>query len=157
MTRRLLIGGAAAGATTLALDAAPAVAAPPDAASRHGSPVSPASPGFVTVGHGGFAVHGSPFRFGGTNCYYLHQQSHYMIDAVLGDAARMGLTVVRAWAFADGTGGGYRPLQTEPYTYDEAAFEPLDYAVHRAGRLGLRLVLPLVNRTRPVADPPGAS
>lgn len=142
MSRRLLFGGAAAGATALALNAAPAVAAQPDGAGRPGSP---GSPGFVTVKHGGFAVHGSPFRFGGTNCYYLHQQSHYMIDAVLGDAARMGLTVVRAWAFADGTGGGYRPLQTAPYTYDEAAFEPLDYAVHRAGQLGLRLVLPLVN------------
>lgn len=68
-----------------------------------------------------------------------------MTDAVLGDAARTGPTAVRAWAPADGTGGGYRPLRTEPCTYDEAAVEPLDYAVHRAGRLRLGLVLPLVN------------
>ncbi|MBR7836436.1 cellulase family glycosylhydrolase, partial [Actinospica durhamensis] len=100
---------------------------------------------FVGVAHGRFAVGGKTFRFGGTNCYYLHQQSHYMIDAALDDIAAAGFSVVRAWAFADGSGHGYTALQPEPYVYDDAAFDALDYAIHKAGQLGLRLVLPLVN------------
>ena len=101
--------------------------------------------GFVTARHGSLRLDGNPFRFAGTNCYYLHQQSHYMIDSVLNDAAAMGLSVIRAWAFADGEGHSYRALQTEPGAYDEKAFDSLDYAVHKAGELGIRLVLPLVN------------
>lgn len=101
--------------------------------------------GFVTARHGSLRLAGNPFRFAGTNCYYLHQQSHYMIDSVLNDAAAMGLSVIRAWAFADGEGHSYRALQTEPGAYDEKAFDSLDYAVHKAGELGIRLVLPLVN------------
>jgi mannan endo-1,4-beta-mannosidase len=107
-----------------------------------GAPAAARPSGFVTAGRGGLRAAGKPFRFGGTNCYYLHQQSHYMIDSLLNDAAAMGLPVVRAWAFADGTA---RALQPKPYEYDDAAFDSLDYAVHKAGQLGIRLVLPLVN------------
>lgn len=132
--RRLLLGAAvAAGAVVLTAPQAPAA----PAARRH--------KGFVRTDGDRFVVDGSPFRFGGTNCYYLHQQSHYMIDSVLDDAAAMGLPVIRAWAFADGTEKNARPLQPEPYVYDEEAFDSLDYAVHKAGELGIRLVLPLVN------------
>ena len=73
---------------------------------------------FVTVRGGKFSVDGKPLRFGGTNTYYLHQQSHYMIDSALNDAAAMSLTVVRAWAFADGSGNSYTPLQSAPYVYN---------------------------------------
>ncbi|MFI0899008.1 cellulase family glycosylhydrolase [Streptomyces sp. NPDC020983] len=138
VSRRAVLG-TAAGATVLAAAGATPAAAQSPAVSRK------APRGFVAARDGRFEVAGRPFRFGGTNCYYLHQQSHYMIDAVLGDAAVMGLTVVRAWAFADGSGGSYKPLQSAPHVYDDAAFDSLDYAVHRAGRLGIRLVLPLVN------------
>ena len=68
-----------------------------------------------------------------------------MIDSALNDAAAMSLTVVRAWAFADGSGNGYTPLQPRPYVYDNAAFDSLDYAIYKAGQLGIRLVLALVN------------
>jgi len=68
-----------------------------------------------------------------------------MIDAALDDAAAMSLRVLRAWAFADGVGNGYPPLQPEPYVYDEAAFDSLDYAVYKAGQLGIRLVIGLTN------------
>ncbi|MFE0464092.1 cellulase family glycosylhydrolase [Kitasatospora sp. NPDC058965] len=135
-SRRALLGAAAA-VTLTAAAAAPAAAATPAQQPRRSA--------FVTARDGELRLNGAPFRFGGTNCYYLHQQSHYMIDAVLDDAAAMGLGVVRAWAFADGSGQSYRPLQPSPYRYDEQAFDSLDYAVHKAGQLGLRLVLPLVN------------
>ncbi|WP_392675159.1 cellulase family glycosylhydrolase [Streptomyces sp. LN785] len=139
MGRRTLLGGTAVGLAAFAITPGAASAAP------RVRPGLSAPKGFVTAHGDGFRLNGRPFRFGGTNCYYLHQQSHYMIDSVLGDAAAMGLPVVRAWAFADGSGASFRPLQPKPYTYDEDAFESLDYAVYRAGQLGIRLVLPLVN------------
>jgi len=39
----------------------------------------------------------------------------------------------------------YTPLQSAPYQYHEDAFDSLDYAVAKAGQLGIKLVLPLVN------------
>ena len=143
-TRRSLLGVATA-TVALALATVPALGTPA-AAGTGGSSAAERSrgrKGFVTTRGGELRLDGKPFRFAGTNCYYLHQQSHYMIDAVLNDAAAMGLAVVRAWAFADGTGDS--ALQPKPYSSNETAFDSLDYAVHKAGELGLRLVLPLVN------------
>lgn len=57
---------------------------------------------YVGVSKGQFVLNGRNIRFGGANNYYLHQKSHYAIDALLSDAAAMGLSVIRAWAFADG-------------------------------------------------------
>ena len=145
--RSMLTGAAALTAVTGATVAAPGLAHADTAAAadsaRGGGPARPTS--FVRVRDGAFHLDGAPFRFGGTNCYYLHQQSHYMIDAVLDDAANMSLKVLRAWAFADGVGNGFPPLQPQPYQYDEAAFDSLDYAVYKAGQVGVRLVLALTN------------
>jgi mannan endo-1,4-beta-mannosidase len=142
LSRRTLLTGSLAGAVGLTVaGASPAAGAETPDQAR--SKVLRA--GFVTARGGRLRLAGRTFRFGGTNCYYLQQHSHYMIDAVLNDAAAMSLTVVRAWAFADGSSGSYRPLQPAPYVYDDAAFDSLDYAVWKAGQLGLRLVLPLVN------------
>jgi mannan endo-1,4-beta-mannosidase len=107
-TRRALIAGTFAGAAGLALGAGtlPAAAAPgAGLAPGGGYPSRPQE--FVTVRGGSFHTGGSAWRFGGTNTYYLHQQSHYMIDSALNDAAAASLAVVRAWAFADGSGNGY--------------------------------------------------
>src|SRR5215469_2561841 len=90
-SRRTLLAGTAAGAVGLAtMIASPAAAAPDDLTARRHS--------FVTIHNGQFWLDGKPLRFGGTNTYYLHQQSHYMIDNALNDAAAMSLPVVRAWA-----------------------------------------------------------
>jgi mannan endo-1,4-beta-mannosidase len=145
LTRRAVLGGSAAaglGLAGLTVAGAPAAAAEPAVSPA----VSPAARrrGFVQVRGGRFVLDGATFRFGGTNTYYLHQQSHYMIDAALDDAAAMGLRVVRAWAFADGP-EQVRPLQVEPFRYVEDNFDSLDYTVWKAGQLGLRLVLALTN------------
>ena len=145
-TRRGFLAGAAglsAGAALAALPGTPAYADPAPAAVPAARP-RPRPKSFVTARGGKFRLDGRTFRFGGTNTYYLHQRSHYMIDAALNDAAAMSLAVVRAWAFADGPDNDH-PLQPAPYQYDESAFDSLDYAVHKAGQLGLRLVLTLVN------------
>ena len=157
-TRRGLLVGSVAGAAGLALGAGaiPAAAATGTRSGAAatglagselaGSGTFPARPTeFVTVRDGKFSVGGTPLRFGGTNTYYLHQQSHYMIDSALNDAAAMSMAVVRAWAFADGSGNGYTALQPSPYVYDNAAFDSLDYSIYKAGQLGIRLVLALVD------------
>ena len=148
-TRRgFLLGAAGLGAAAAVTGLAPAAeAAPPGPVpAARPAPVvaTPRRAGFVTARQGEFRLAGKAFRFAGTNTYYLHQRSHYMINAALNDAAAMSLAVVRAWAFADGPAND-RPLQPEPYVYDEAAFDSLDYAVAQAGELGLRLVLTLTN------------
>ena len=147
-TRRAVLAGTVAGAAGLAMGAG-AIPAAAATAARAGLASGGTFPGrpheFVTVRGGKFSVGGKPLRFGGTNTYYLHQQSHYMIDSALDDAAAMSLSVVRAWAFADGSGNSYTPLQSAPYVYNNAAFDSLDYAIYKAGQLGIRLVLALVN------------
>jgi mannan endo-1,4-beta-mannosidase len=143
-TRRRVLTGAIAGAAGLSAG----LLDPLQARAAVGSLSATASSGpsdFVTVRGESFRSGGATFRFAGTNTYYLHQQSHYMVDMALDDAAAMGMRVVRAWAFADGSGHGYTALQPQPYVYDDAAFDSLDYAIWKAGRLGIRLVLALVN------------
>lgn len=145
--RTLLTATAAAGGLAAATAAGTGVAG---AATRPS--VTPAASPFprrphdyVRVRSGEFTVNGIPRRSAGTNCYYLHYASHYMIDSVLNDIAQMGLTVVRAWTFIDGPSPDRPALQPRPYVYDEAAFDSLDYSVYKAGQLGLRLVLTLTN------------
>lgn len=143
--RQLLTGagviaaGGAAGALGLA---SPAEAVGSSSASSAKPAPWPKLP-FVSVRGNDFRLHGRRWRWGGTNCYYLHTQSHYMIDSMLNNAKAMGMAVVRAWAFNDADVDG--ALQSAPYVYEEKNFDSLDYAVYKAGQLGIRLVLPLVN------------
>jgi hypothetical protein len=114
--------------------------------TRPTAPCTSGTCGTRPTAHGGSPrVDGRRWRFAGTNTYYLHEQSHYMIDSVLNDAAAMSLTVVRAWAYIDGPAHNGRSLQPRPHVHQDQDFDSLDYAVHKAGTLGQRLVLPLVN------------
>lgn len=147
LSRRSVVLGTGLGAIGLA---GMVFAPPAQASDTTRGPAAPAArrdartPGsFVRVHDGEFVRDGSPWRFGGTNCYYLHASSHYMIDSMLNNAAMMKLEVVRAWAFNDGPDES--ALQAAPYRYPEDSYDSLDYTVYKAGQLGLRLVLPLVN------------
>ncbi len=143
-SRRGLLGGAAAGA--LAVGALGLANAPDAAAEGNSRPVWPGqTKGFVRSRAGALWLGGDPFRYAGTNCYYLHYKSHYMIDSVLNDAKQMGLKVIRAWAFLDGRPADGFVFQPAPGVFDEDGFEALDYTVWKAGQLGLRLVLTLTN------------
>ncbi len=108
----------------------------------------PASEPFVQVDGTRFVVEGRPFHFAGTNCYYLMVFAadpglRGYVDEVLTEAAAMDITVIRTWAFNDGS--GWNALQTAPGVYQEFVFQGLDYVLDRCRELGLRVVLPLVN------------
>ena len=78
------------------LPATPAVAAPRS--------------GFVTRAGSQLLLDGRPFRFAGTNNYYLHYQSAIARDNVLDKAAASGFDVVRTWGWFDtGTADGSNP------------------------------------------------
>lgn len=116
---------------------AAAACRPPDSNSASSSK-------FVGAADGNFVLDGRAWRFGGSNCYYLHEGSHHVIDLILESAAAMGLAVIRCWAFSDGNSRP-KPLQPVPYEYPEDAYDSIDYTAFRADQLGLKLVLPLVN------------
>ncbi len=129
------------------------------------APASPAHAGAVFVTRNGtaFDLGGQPFRFGGTNNYYLHYKAQAMVDDVFADAAAMNLTVIRAWASLEC--GGDKPNSvggcsqgTDLWTqrWSDAANGPvyndgpgglqkLDYMLAKANELGIKLILPLVN------------
>jgi mannan endo-1,4-beta-mannosidase len=107
-------------------------------------------------------LHGKLFRFAGTNNYYLMYKSRFMVDDVLERAADAGFTVVRTWGFLDiGNQDGSNSIRGKSdgvyfHYWDQAAGAPafndgpdglqhLDYVIARAGELGLKLVIPLVN------------
>ena len=151
--RRLLLGAGASTAALVLTGASPASAqraAPSQLYRPHARP----RPSFIGREGGHFVLDGEPWRFGGANNYHLHFKSHYMIDAALNDIAKVGLKVVRCWAFVDGgveerfhdgTPADDVVIQTAPYEYNEDGFDSLDYATYKAGMLGLRLVPVLVN------------
>jgi mannan endo-1,4-beta-mannosidase len=72
-----------------------------------GAPAAQAVPGFVGRQGTSFVLDGQPFRYGGTNNYYLHYKSNLMVNDVFDDAARMNLKVMRTWTFLEC--GGDRP------------------------------------------------
>lgn len=57
--------------------------------------------GFVYTNGTQFMCDGSPYYYGGTNCYYLIYKSKSEVDNVMEDAADMGLKVIRTWGHLD--------------------------------------------------------
>jgi len=100
---------------------------------------------FVTTSGAEFMLGGSKFYFAGTNNYYFHYKSAKMVDDVLDDMAAMNLKVLRIWGFMDGEGSDGVAMQTSPGVFEESGFKKLDYAVYRAGQLGIKLVIPFTN------------
>lgn len=109
-------------------------------------------------------LRGDEFRFAGTNNYYLPYKSELMVDDVLERAADQGFTVIRTWGFIDignqdGSGSVDHKADGVVYFHYFDGAQPafndgpdglqhLDYVIKRAGELGLRVVLPLVNNWR---------
>lgn len=92
----------------------------------------------------------SPYRFTGANIYWLMEQAasgregRLNVQRVLEGAARLGLQVVRTWAFAEGPTSSSAPLRLRAGALHEPTAIGLDYVVSQAARRGLRLILPLL-------------
>jgi mannan endo-1,4-beta-mannosidase len=113
----------------------------------------------------GFEVDGAPLCFVGANNYYLAYQPKPMVDDVLEAARAMGVKVLRVWGFIDrgSLDGSVRNLDGEgskrgfyfqawdpvakrvQYNDGPTGLEGLDYAVWKAGELGLKVVLVATN------------
>ena len=57
--------------------------------------------GFVYSDGSKFMCDGSPYYYGGTNCYYLTYKSKSEVKNVFDDASKMGLKVIRIWGNLD--------------------------------------------------------
>ncbi|GAA1743034.1 cellulase family glycosylhydrolase [Luedemannella helvata] len=103
-----------------------------------------------------------PFRFAGSNNYYLNYSSQFMVDKVLDSAAAAKFQVLRVWGWFDiGTPGGTDSVHSGDKSFylqywDAAAGRPalntgdsglvkLDYALYKARLNGLKIVLPFTN------------
>lgn len=116
---------------------------------------------------GHFVLAGKPFCFSGTNNYYLPWRTRAMCDDVLTSAKEMNLLVMRTWGGqergsldgslmpntdGDGTKEGvyyqyWDPVAGRPAYNDDpqTGLGRLDYVVHKARQLGIKLIITLVN------------
>lgn len=116
--------------------------------------------GFVTRKGGDFMLDGKPFRFAGTNNYYLMYKSKLMVDDVFARATAAGFTVVRTWGSLDighqddtnsihhkedGVYFQYWDGSKPAYNDGADGLEHLDYVLWRARRSGIKLVIPFIN------------
>jgi mannan endo-1,4-beta-mannosidase len=144
------------GATLLALTVALAACSLQTASACGGFP----GRGFVRRFGPALWLGGRPFRFAGANNYYLMYKSQAMVDDVLERAADNDFRVLRIWGSldignedgsnsvhgkAEGVYFQYWDGSAPAYNDRPDGLERLDYVVHRAGELGLKLVIPLVN------------
>ena len=109
-------------------------------------PSEAANSGFVSQQGGQFVLNGSPFRFVGTNAYFMLDAATYgstaHTDGMLALANGNGFTVLRTWGFFDGDSRG---LQPSAGAYNESAFRAMDYVLYKADLAGVRLLVTLVN------------
>lgn len=117
--------------------------------SDAGLPVS-----FVERSGSTLMLDGKPFRFSGTNIYWLGLReingggaaypSHFMVDDALATAELMGATVIRSHTL--GTSVGCQLcIEPERGKFNPVAFQAIDYAVQSAKKHHLRLLIPLVD------------
>ena len=109
------------------------------------------SGGFVGVSNGALTLNQAPFRFGGTNSYALMLESQSVVDQVLETAVAKHFTGLRMWGFTDVSGSGASfYLQnfsggTPQYNDGGNGLANVDYAINKAGQLGLKLIVTLAN------------
>jgi mannan endo-1,4-beta-mannosidase len=110
---------------------------------------------FVTRKGSQLMLGNKPFRFVGSNNYYMHYKDHAMIDSVINSASDMGVKVLRVWGFLDGnTDGSQTAMQYAmgKYMDDPDApsnltngFSSLDYTIEKAKEKNIRIVVVLTN------------
>jgi mannan endo-1,4-beta-mannosidase len=108
---------------------------------------------FVAAKDGHLLLNGKPFRFGGVNMYWLGLDENvdgidyptfFRIRDGLMSAKLMNAGVVRAHTLGISVGD---PKSLEPALdqFNPQAFATIDYAIAEAGRLGIKLSIPLID------------
>ncbi|MBG0563736.1 carbohydrate binding domain-containing protein [Actinoplanes aureus] len=117
---------------------------------------SPAAAGgdrFVTRDGTQLKIGDRQFRFAGTNIYWLgldenvggvDYPTYFRIRDALDTAKAMGMTVVRSHMFVS-SGHPKTLLPSKEAGYNDEAFRATDYAIAYAGKIGLRLIVPLTD------------
>lgn len=105
---------------------------------------------FVTRQGSQLMLAGCPFRFVGTNAYFLQPEMAYGNRAgvieTLEAMVALGMSVVRIWAFNDNNPqGDPAAIQVQPGVYREASLVALDQVVAEAKQRNIRLILTLIN------------
>lgn len=146
--------GTARRTTTAATLAAACLAVAATTAPAGARPPAAAADAFVTRDGAHLALQGDPFRFGGTNLYWLgldenvggvDYPTNYRIDDALKTARAMNASVIRSHTLGTSLGCA-KCIQPALGHYNDAAFAGIDYAVSRSRALGLRLVVPLTDQ-----------
>ncbi|WP_433379535.1 cellulase family glycosylhydrolase [Actinoplanes sp. CA-142083] len=118
-----------------------------------GAPASAKPDSFVKRVGSHLELNGKQFRFAGTNMYWLgldenvggvDYPTYFRIRDALDTAKAMGMTVVRSHMLVS-SGSPKTLLPSKEAGYNDDAFDTIDYAIAYAGKLGLRLVLPLTD------------
>lgn len=116
---------------------------------------NPAIPkNFVTRSGSSLFLYGKPFRFAGTNMYWLgldenvggiNYPTHFRVDDAFAAAEEMGATVVRSHTLGISVGCS---LCVEPSLgqFNKAAFEHIDYAIQSASNHHIHLIIPLTDQ-----------
>ena len=121
---------------------------------------APVGGGFVTRSGSRLLLDNRLFRFAGTNQYYLGLDDNVRdaagnpthptkarIDDALQSAVRTGATVVRSHTLGISVGCP-TCFEPRPGVFADSALASADYAIYRAGRLGLKLMIPLTDQWR---------
>lgn len=115
---------------------------------------APESKNFITVKDGRFYDGEKPWRYVGTNNYYLNHIDDKTRDSIFADARSLGMKVMRVWAFGEGVDKPKDQMQDwekrryftlAPGKYDEENLKHLDALVASAGKHGIRLIVGLAN------------
>ncbi|KAJ3183992.1 hypothetical protein HDU85_001843 [Gaertneriomyces sp. JEL0708] len=109
---------------------------------------------FVKVNGTGFTLNGGPFKFHGTNNYYLPVNSKQLTDEFFPVAESLQIKVIRTWAFADtlASQAGKNGIWFQSFNGTDVkinegddGLKMLDYVVEQSGKRGMKLILALVN------------
>jgi len=119
---------------------------------------------FVSVKDAQFQLNGLPYRFYGTNAYWVHMTTDEDMDRTFHDIATAGLQVVRTWAFNDvadkpSSGTYFQVLKDGKATINDGVdgLKRLDKVVSVANKYGVKLLLTLTNNWGPRRSEPSSS
>lgn len=113
---------------------------------------------FVTRSGTSLALNGQAFRFAGANIYWLGLEevdtgngiaypSQFQVDDALATAQLMGATVVRSHTLGISVGCSIC-LEPTRGSFNQVAFQHIDYAIQSARNHDMRLIIPLVDNWR---------